>query len=106
MFALLPHPLHHEVAQLPTSAAALPHVPSGVEVQGVMRTVLARFVELASGSAIQGNYFMKQLCIKCSVRVLLIAPFATCDARLVQTELNVKEAKLQGDVPTSPSCSF
>lgn len=78
VFALLPHPLHHEVAQLPASAAALPHVPSGVEVQGVMRTVLARFVELASGSAIQGNYFMKQLCIKCSVRVLLTNNCSFC----------------------------
>lgn len=35
VFALLPHPLHHEVAQLAAGAAAVPHVPPGVEVQGV-----------------------------------------------------------------------
>ena len=32
---LLPHPLHHEVAQLAAGPAPLPHVQAGVEVQRV-----------------------------------------------------------------------
>lgn len=35
MLALLPHALHPQVAELAAGAAALPHVPAGVEVQGV-----------------------------------------------------------------------
>lgn len=32
---LLPHALHHEMAQLAASPTVVPNVPSGVEVQGV-----------------------------------------------------------------------
>ncbi|TEA40974.1 hypothetical protein DBR06_SOUSAS20710036, partial [Sousa chinensis] len=35
VLALLPHALHPQVAQRAAGAAALPHVPPGVEVQGV-----------------------------------------------------------------------
>lgn len=35
MLALLPHALHPQVAELAAGPAALPHVPPGVEVQGV-----------------------------------------------------------------------
>ena len=33
---LLPHPLHHEVAGNPPDTAPVPHVQTGVEVQGVI----------------------------------------------------------------------
>ena len=37
---LLPHPLHHEVAQLAAGPAPLPHVQAGVEVQRVKTPLL------------------------------------------------------------------
>lgn len=108
VFALLPHPLHHEVAQLPASPAALPHVPSGVEVQGVMRTVFARFVELAAGSAIRGNYFTKQLCIKCSVRVLLTNNCSFCHVwREIGTDWAKRErSQIAGRCTNKPKLLF
>ena len=51
---LLPHPLHHEVAQLAAGPAPLPHVQAGVEVQRVKTLISAeiscirRVVALAS----------------------------------------------------------
>ena len=35
VFPRVPHALHTQVAELPAGAPAVPHVPSGVEVQGV-----------------------------------------------------------------------
>ena len=42
---LLPHPLHHEVAQLAAGPAPLPHVQAGVEVQRVKNVAIV-FIRL------------------------------------------------------------
>lgn len=79
VFALLPHPLHHEVAQLPAGAAALPHVPPGVEVQGVTQmacVLIGRW--LGCGMHF---FFAKRPCIKCSVKVLLTKYICFCHLR-------------------------
>lgn len=67
MLTLLPHPLHHEVAELTASASAVSHVQTGVEVPG--RVNLMRQTESREG----------HLRINCNEFVILdVATFLVC----------------------------